>query len=552
MNTAQMRPNAPAPDRSHLRVADQARRLLLYLNWQRGAALLLAAGALWRVVRYAMGFPIWGDEAFIGVDLIRRDYAGMLKPLTYGQIVPLFFMWAELAISRALGLSEYAVRLLPFAAGLASLALFAWLAARVLPRRVALLALGIFAASYYPVRHSCELKPYSTDLLTSLVLLALIWQVHTNPRRIAWWVLLTVCAGIAPWCSYPSVFITGSGLLLLAWQILGERPAKVVVAAWVVAAIAAGGGFTTMYLLYGHPQAVHGARLTEIPMWSRTFPPLGEPLKLLAWFLRMHTGYMLAYPHGGDKGASTATAILVVLGAVRLWSKRRDLVLLLLIPLGLTFIAAALHKYPYGGSARTSLYMAPSFCLLAGTGLMSVLRRFFTGPRRRLAVQITVLLLAVTAAGGAMVDVFRPYKSQAVFRSRLAVQTIRDRTGPLDLWVVFNSPEPVSYAPYLGDWRGVGGQFVFDVLRFAPVQVVWAPPPQTVQLPARQGRVFLLSYRGYKVPFPDDLLKSYLEELTGRLGTPTHERFLIKTRGDQIEALDVYVFGLNAAASPQR
>jgi hypothetical protein len=551
MNTTQMRLIARAPDASRLRLRERTRRLLLYLNWQRAAALLLAAGALWRVVRYAMGFPIWGDEAFIGVDLIRRDYAGMLRPLSYGQIVPLFFMWAELGISRALGFSEHALRLLPFVAGLAGLALFAWLATRVLPRRAALVALGIFAASYYPIRHSCELKPYATDLLTSLVLLALIWQVHTNPRRVAWWVVLTVCAGVAPWCSYPSVFITGSGLVLLAWRILRERPARVVVGAWVLAATVAGGSFAAMYLLYGHPQAVYGSRLTEIPMWSRTFPPLGEPLKLLGWFLRMHTGYMLAYPHGGDKGASTATAVFVVIGAVSLWSRRRDLVLLLLIPLGLTFIAAALHKYPYGGSARTSLYMAPSFCLLAGAGLMSVVRRLLAGQHRLLCVRVVVVLLAVFAACGAGLDAVRPYKSEAVYRSRLAVQTVCDRTGPADLWVVFNSPEPVSYAPYLGDWRGVGGQFVFDVLRFAPVQVLWAPPPQTIEPAAPQGRVFVLSYRGYKVPFPDDLLKSYLEELTGRLGTPTHERFVIKTRGDQIEALDLYVFGPNAPPSPQ-
>ncbi len=43
--------------------------------------------------------------------------------------------------------------------------------------RAALLAVGVFAASYYPVRHGTEVKPYATDLLASILLTALGWAV---------------------------------------------------------------------------------------------------------------------------------------------------------------------------------------------------------------------------------------------------------------------------------------------------------------------------------------------------------------------------------------
>ncbi|MFQ5807795.1 MAG: hypothetical protein ACE5I3_15215, partial [Phycisphaerae bacterium] len=66
---------------------------------------LVLLGLAWRALRYALGFPIWDDEAFVAVNFLERDFLGMIKPLIYGQIVPLGFMWANLAISRLLGVS---------------------------------------------------------------------------------------------------------------------------------------------------------------------------------------------------------------------------------------------------------------------------------------------------------------------------------------------------------------------------------------------------------------------------------------------------------------
>ena len=93
---------------------------------------MIALGIVWRVARYGACPPMWGDEAFIAVNLLTRDFAGLLKPLEYYQIAPMGFLWAELAVIRVLGASEWAVRLIPFLSGLASLGLFALRASRVL------------------------------------------------------------------------------------------------------------------------------------------------------------------------------------------------------------------------------------------------------------------------------------------------------------------------------------------------------------------------------------------------------------------------------------
>ena len=61
---------------------------------------LLILGLVWRLTRFIMGFPIWGDEAFIVSSLYSRGFAGMVHPLEYTQIAPLGFMWFELVASQ--------------------------------------------------------------------------------------------------------------------------------------------------------------------------------------------------------------------------------------------------------------------------------------------------------------------------------------------------------------------------------------------------------------------------------------------------------------------
>ena len=85
---------------------------------------------------------------------------------------------------------------------------------------------------------------------------------------------------------------------------------------------------------------------------------------------------MFAYPAGGDHGASTLTTGLVA-AAIAAYLRRgsKTVLALLLTPFALGLIAAALGRYPYGGSARTMQYVAPSIILMAGLGAAVLLAR---------------------------------------------------------------------------------------------------------------------------------------------------------------------------------
>src|SRR5208337_505935 len=116
--------------------------------------------------------------------------------------------------------------------------------------------------------------------------------------------------------------------------------------------------------------------------WANTFPPLAQPLKLPLWLLETHAGAMLGYPVGGPNWGSTFSLLCAVAGVAALLRRRQWLLLgLLLAPLGLNFIAAALHRFPYGGHARMTLFLAPALCTLIAVGATAALA-WIEGRRR--------------------------------------------------------------------------------------------------------------------------------------------------------------------------
>jgi hypothetical protein len=130
--------------------------------------------------------------------------------------------------------------LFPALCGLASVILFRHLAVRLLRGIPLVLAVGIFATAFYPVRHSAEIKPYASDLLASLILLTLAvrwWRVPT--RSGAWWALAAVVPILLA-VSYPAVFVAAGVSVALAPMAfrLGVRRVRLAFLVYIVILIA--------------------------------------------------------------------------------------------------------------------------------------------------------------------------------------------------------------------------------------------------------------------------------------------------------------------------
>ena len=177
---------------------------------RRWLVVILIIGIGWRLTRYALQLPIWGDEAVVCLNLLDRGYRGLALPLANGVEAPILFLWAEYTVSKIAGFSDLALRFIPVIVGVAALFVFLRFARAVAGQAVAVLAVCILTVSYYPVRHCCEVKPYSFDLFVASALLALAYKKYTDHRNSRAAILLICFLPFALGFSYPPVFIAAA------------------------------------------------------------------------------------------------------------------------------------------------------------------------------------------------------------------------------------------------------------------------------------------------------------------------------------------------------
>ena len=481
--------------------------------------IVIAAGLLWRTVRYALAFPLWSDEAYVGINLLTRDLAGLARPLEYFQIAPPGFLCAEWLAIHLFGTSERALRLVPSLAGVASLLFFWRFCGAVTSRRTALLAVAAMAASFYPVRHSTEVKPYAIDLLVSLLLITTGWAAARDIRSCRAWVALIAASSVGVWYSYTALFPAAGVAVFLAARLVHERSSRLW-GRWLLYVLLTALNWGIVFAAFGHPQASAASAVSaKGDTWNNAYPPLAEPWRLPWRVLDVHTGNILAYPYGGNNFGSTLTTIVVIAGCVRMYRRRvrRPLLFLLPSPLAVAILAAALHRYPYGTSTRVTLYMAPTFCLLIGEGIMGFLQlRRWTrrGPLVVGGVLGTTALLCIAS------NVISPYKAYDDILHRSLVRWLVARTAPEDEWIVFNGARrpPAVKGVMVMPWLQRVAEARFYLLNEARVPLRWELDPQTIA-PRVGGKVWLIvQNHGDPGYFPAARLASYERTLAERLG----------------------------------
>lgn len=368
---------------------------------------MLGIHLLWMLVRYFLAFPVWGDEAFVINNFPDAGYGDLIAPLPNGQVGPLLWWWLEKACYDLGQGSIVVLRLPALVAGILSTWLMLRFCLKSLPQPSALFAFAIFCASYYPLRHAVEVKPYAIDLLWALIQLNLALDLirKDGPSKRGKAMALVVFSLIGVWLSYPSLFTSAGLALYFFCTRQTRRPA-------FGASLLLGGVAAWMVFSYALPHARAASWLMEMDMWKPAFPPFAQWWALPYWFLERHCGYMAAYPTGGRDFGSSVSFLLMFVGAVGMVRAHQGRFLLLLMsPLLFNFLAASLQQYPYGGSIRVSIFLAPASCLLMGHGLACAIGKFQQQTAARVG-WVAVLLLFGFAVSGLVRDVQKPYKTE--------------------------------------------------------------------------------------------------------------------------------------------
>jgi hypothetical protein len=475
----------------------------------RLAAALVALGVAMRVVRYAMRFPLWGDEAALAANFLDRGFVDLFAPLEFQQVCPPLFLWIELAVVRLAGFNEYTLRAFPLLCGVASVFLFRHVAGRLLSGVPLVLAVGVFSVSYYPLRHAAEVKPYASDLLASLVLLTLAIEAmrrsRAAPSRSAALIstqvresflpsssrqgnssagrasILFVLAIASPVClaiSHPAVFVAcGVACFLLptVWR-SGSRSSWLAFFAFAVSTSAA---FASLYWFLLRSQFADTVREGVMQVyWDRAFPPVGT-MELVRWLATVHIGQMFAYPLGGAGSGSGALAFLFAAVCVIYLFRRREwhILVLCLAPFAATLLAAAMRRYPYGGFARTAQHVAPLICLMVGVGAARIVSYLKNGRARRWTVAIVATCLGVLGAAQGVRDIVRPYRTAHDRDVRdFARRFWSEAAGEAEVACAYADLKQGFFrTTYL--WRGIA-QYLCNQRIYSPRGRVMGQPPQ--------------------------------------------------------------------------
>ena len=329
----------------------------------------LVAGIAWRLIDYVLRFPVWGDEASLGMNIITRNYRQLLQPLGHTQVCPIGFLWVSKLMTSVAGTSALTLRFFPLLCGVAAV-LIAWpIFHRVAGRRVGVIATAMLACSLATVRYSTDFKPYSTDLLVAMSYVGMGFWALRRPKDAKPLIYLILFTPLALFFSFPAIFMAAAvSMALLIRQIKdSNKTCRWLFVGFNVLTL---GVFAILFFGFMLGQMHHTKAGMDV-YWRNAFPPLNW--HIFGWLIQAHVSNMMSYPLGGKKGIALLITPLCIVGAWRLWHKcRRAEFVLLTAPFALTFFAALVRAYPYGTSSRVQQHLVPSIMLLSSIGALTI------------------------------------------------------------------------------------------------------------------------------------------------------------------------------------
>ncbi len=431
---------------------NKLRTMHFWRSWRFWLMMAIGIGVAWRMTDYLLRFPVWDDEASLGLNILHRGYLGLLRPLRYGQVCPVGFLWISKFLIDTCGTDDWVLRFIPLVAGIAAVVL-AWPVTRkVAGRRVGLLATALIACSLATNRFGTDFKPYSMDLLLALCIIALALIAIRRPRDYRPVLLLALLSPPAIVFSYPSIFVLTAALLALL-PALFRRQNTSWRAAYIFWAALTAGSFAAIYFTVIHGQMRHTHTFMQ-EFWKAAFPPHGWAI--VPWLIDAHISNMMSYPFGGSKGIALLIAPLVVVGILRLWKKRRMAELILLVgPFVLTFIAAFLHKYPYGADARVEQHLVASITILAALGTVTLgalaIKRSRNIRAWRNIANIPVAVMVIFASVMIAKDICYPWRTPAPLLAQRFIHNVFRHAGR-DTQIVILNKHPFHYSVLLA-WQ---------------------------------------------------------------------------------------------------
>ncbi len=291
---------------------------------------------------------------------------------------PIGYLWLQKAVTGVFGSGETAFRLVPFAASLAALFVFAWLASRLLRPTGAIVAVGLFAVNHRLIYYSSEFKQYGIDVAVTVAILAIGLAVMKNGFTTRRLVCLALAGTLGGWMSHPACFVLaafGCAMAFVSLRRHDQRGFRLTVALgvwWLITVVPA--------LVIERGNLAADDLMVFNNYWVDGFPPFSKgPIAVLAWIglaFRRVTNYLFEpFALGWRPGLVLWWTLMfaLVAGAVLLAKRRFGVFLLLVTPWLFVLVGAFAHKLPF--FRRLMLFLIPVALLILGEALDALAER---------------------------------------------------------------------------------------------------------------------------------------------------------------------------------
>ena len=312
--------------------------------------LILLFGVYLRARLYFSKAPFWLDEIMLGLSFTDRNILGMFTPLEANQKAPPLFLAITFVIVKLFGFNEYSFRLLPFSSGILSLFFYYFLLKDYIKNKIGIIiGLFMFSVCVSLVYYSAEFKPYSCDVLISIILLLLYKYINLNNLSVKKITIYSLISFILVFLSFPSMFII-TGMVLTKFIAAKKINYK---ALWILFSILIAGLILFFYDLkiFNFLQN-YWCSEQQKGCLELNFSFIFDYIKNNCIYFMFDDNYKKEF----------LLLLLIFLGFRFLFIDKREKAIMILIIIFLAIIASFMKLYPF--KERLMLYLMPVFILL--------------------------------------------------------------------------------------------------------------------------------------------------------------------------------------------
>ena len=388
-------------------------------------------------LQYVQNRGMWLDEILMLEGILDAGYADLVKPLDNGQMAPLLYVLIIKLISSVFGSYDMILRILPLSTIFLSTILLYRIGKKILvDKTLILFAIALFLLNPMIIYYSSEMKPYSMDILASLLLLYCTQRVVDTSDN--WWKFTLIGFALFYVSFIPVIILPAAGLLLfiISYKAAKEVKKRALVSfgTWVIA-------FISYFLLFLRN---NGNQNVMYKYWEgKGLPNAGlvAASEYLSWLFDVLNGQLirgiLSYE---NKIFMRIFLALFFVGFLAALSKRNwKLLIISLIPMGVHITLSLLSIYPFW--KRLVLFHIPLYILVAVYGWQYILKWL---ENRQVKLGIYFSFLPAILSIGLVISNFRYIPKQLDY-CKTGIQYLNQNIGKGERVYIYSAEKSYPY-----------------------------------------------------------------------------------------------------------